>query len=247
MPADSHAKIFSCDHESCRKSFSTKRNLLDHLFNHQGPKPHVCDYRDCKKSFLRPAHLLIHRRTHTGEKPFVCPQEGCGKTWTQHSALKQHLRSHTGEKPYKCSFRGCRKAFSTSSGCKRHFFTHDKPNKHPWECDPFALFSFLENQKQKGIKTDIWFKKKHKSLNIIPDTQKMKIDFLLNSTETTEHFLQLNWVFCWKKYQNQLKNVNLNKIWVESSREERLIVVDQCSHLFIVGWKWMEILSGFGH
>jgi len=121
-------KPFRCPVETCKRDFTSKRNLVDHLRgHHQGSKPHTCNFPGCGKSFLRPAHLLIHNRIHTGEKPFVCDFVGCGKRWNQKSALKQHMRSHTGEKPFACPFDGCTKIFSTSSSCKRHFLTHQKP------------------------------------------------------------------------------------------------------------------------
>jgi len=116
---------FSCLHEECKRTFSSKRNLTDHFrSHHQGTRPHVCTYPHCGKSFLRPAHLAIHYRIHTGEKPFECGFPGCGKRWNQKSALKQHMRSHTGEKPFPCSVPNCTKRFSTSSSCKRHVLTH---------------------------------------------------------------------------------------------------------------------------
>jgi len=121
------SKPFSCPFEICKRDFSSKRNLVDHLRgHHQGSKPHSCLFPGCGKSFLRPAHLQIHTRIHTGEKPFVCEFVGCGKRWNQKSALKQHMRSHTGEKPFACIIEGCNKIFSTSSSCKRHQLTHQK-------------------------------------------------------------------------------------------------------------------------
>jgi uncharacterized Zn-finger protein len=120
-------KPFRCTYPRCVRSFSSKRNLVDHFKGHHGTKPHVCLYRGCGKSFLRPTHLQIHMRIHTGEKPFVCEHTGCGKRWNQKSALKQHLRSHTGEKPFTCPVTDCYKSFSTSSSCKRHQLTHHHP------------------------------------------------------------------------------------------------------------------------
>jgi len=122
-------KPFCCPFSSCKREFTSKRNLVDHYRgHHQGQRPHVCNFPGCNKSFLRPAHLLIHNRIHTGEKPFMCEYEGCGKRWNQKSALKQHMRSHTGEKPFGCTFDNCLKRFSTSSSCKRHILTHDRTN-----------------------------------------------------------------------------------------------------------------------
>jgi len=123
--------IFVCPHSSCKRSFSSKRNLTDHFrSHHQGTRPHICTFPQCGKSFLRPAHLTIHYRIHTGEKPFECEFPGCGKRWNQKSALKQHMRSHTGEKPFPCTSPNCSKHFSTSSSCKRHVLTHKKQNNN---------------------------------------------------------------------------------------------------------------------
>lgn len=147
---DAQSLPFKCPVETCKREFTSKRNLVDHFKgHHQGCKPHICPFSGCGKSFLRPAHLQIHMRIHTGEKPFVCPFEGCGKRWNQKSALKQHVRSHTGEKPFHCIEAGCGKSFSTSSSCKRHILTHPRVQQLPPSAQQRLLDAISNNKKKR--------------------------------------------------------------------------------------------------
>jgi len=143
-------ETFDCDHPGCSRTFSTKRNLNDHLKGHLESKPHSCTFPSCGKSFLRPAHLRIHARIHTGEKPFACDYPGCAKKFNQKSALKQHSRSHTGERPYACPIQGCSKSFSTSSSCKRHSSTHHASYYETLE----ASKAYLSNMMWTGFELD---------------------------------------------------------------------------------------------
>ncbi|XP_061567447.1 zinc finger protein 180-like [Cololabis saira] len=132
VPSDSNCKskltwtltgkmAFSC--RTCRKEFSKKGNLVEHMKIHTGERPYLCN--TCGKAFSNLSHLKSHIITHTGDKPYIC--KTCGKSFRQHSGLVIHSRTHTGERPYLCNT--CGKSFKQPSTLKKHKMIHmgEKP------------------------------------------------------------------------------------------------------------------------
>lgn len=71
----------------CDKSYTTKHNLVMHVLDHSGIKPHLC--LKCGKYFKQLSHLNTHMLTHDHIKPHTCNL--CGKGFTQISHLKRHI------------------------------------------------------------------------------------------------------------------------------------------------------------
>ena len=63
----------------CAKNYTTKHNLVTHVLDHNGIKPHLC--RVCGKYFKQLSHLNTHMLTHDNVKPHVCTI--CCKGFTQ--------------------------------------------------------------------------------------------------------------------------------------------------------------------
>ena len=77
-------KRWQCN--QCDKSYTTKHNLVMHVLDHEGIKPHLC--LKCGKYFKQLSHLNTHMLTHDQIKPHTCNL--CGKGFTQISHLKRH-------------------------------------------------------------------------------------------------------------------------------------------------------------
>jgi len=98
----------------CDKSYTTKHNLVTHILDHSGIKPHLCLV--CGKYFKQLSHLNVHMLTHDNVRPHVCPI--CNKGFTQVSHLKRHEAVHTGSKPYTCDV--CGRGFAFPSELRIH-------------------------------------------------------------------------------------------------------------------------------
>lgn len=79
-----NSKRWQCN--ECDKSYTTKHNLVMHVLDHSGIKPHLC--LKCGKYFKQLSHLNTHMLTHDKIKPHTCNL--CGKGFTQISHLKRH-------------------------------------------------------------------------------------------------------------------------------------------------------------
>lgn len=111
-------KNFQC--EVCKKMFTSRCHLDDHVRIHTGGKPYICEI--CNKSFNQNSNLKTHRLTHTGERRFSC--HICPKKFTYKHHFLQHMRLHTGEYPYPCEI--CRKKFRTKEIMEKHMKEHSE-------------------------------------------------------------------------------------------------------------------------
>ncbi|XP_065367494.1 zinc finger protein ZFP2 [Calliphora vicina] len=109
----------------CGKSFSQNSNLRQHLTRHNNEKNFKCDM--CPSAYVTKSELFSHKRTHTGDHPFKC--EICPAQFSSPSSLRKHMRKHTGERPYACEF--CPMHFATLCVLKNHrrIHTGEKPFK----------------------------------------------------------------------------------------------------------------------
>ncbi|XP_062311558.1 zinc finger protein 23-like [Osmerus eperlanus] len=126
MPQGSHTgdKPHQC--LECKKSFTLKQTLLNHMIIHTGDKPFQC--QECKKSFRWQSSMVTHMRIHTGEKPYQCLE--CNNTFNKKSTLVGHMRTHTGEKPYQC--KECNKSFRWQPNLITHMVIHT--GEKPFQC-----------------------------------------------------------------------------------------------------------------
>ncbi|KAK6188941.1 hypothetical protein SNE40_005015 [Patella caerulea] len=113
----------------CTKSYTTKHNLVTHVLDHNGIKPHLCMI--CGKYFKQLSHLNTHMLTHDNVKPHVCPV--CGKGFTQVSHLKRHQAVHLDSKPHVCDI--CNRGFAYPSELRLHKAKHIPGKDKCIDCD----------------------------------------------------------------------------------------------------------------
>ena len=129
---------FSCD--KCQKTFSTLRNLRDHIkVLHYDPKvmtrqlPYKCQIPTCGKEFYKKSNYDSHAVTHSNNQaPYFCDQQGCDNIrFKRLRSLKFHLEMKHGptRKSFLCS--ECGQTFYSITGYKQHQAKHNGVNYIP--------------------------------------------------------------------------------------------------------------------
>ncbi|OWK08261.1 hypothetical protein Celaphus_00011269, partial [Cervus elaphus hippelaphus] len=120
------SESWKCD--ICKKSFTRRPHLEEHMILHSQDKPFKCTYCEehfksrfarlkhqekfhlgpfpcdiCGRQFNDTGNLKRHIEcTHGGKRKWTCFI--CGKSVRERTTLKEHLRIHSGEKPHLCNF-----------------------------------------------------------------------------------------------------------------------------------------------
>ncbi|XP_055593488.1 zinc finger protein 776-like [Uranotaenia lowii] len=154
--ADPEGRPFKC--EQCDKSYSVKRNLIEHISHKHENISYGCLI--CGKTFVSRDVLRTHTKLHLNqefrcelcdqvfqqsiylkkhmvmheEKRFAC--DVCNKNFRFKQLLKQHMRIHTGEKPYQCPH--CEKQFRTRAHLNQHQRTHTQEKAFKCSVCPMA-------------------------------------------------------------------------------------------------------------
>ncbi|XP_028919882.1 zinc finger and BTB domain-containing protein 41 [Ornithorhynchus anatinus] len=139
----------------CKKSFTRRPHLEEHMILHTQNKPFKCTYCEehfrsrfarlkhqekfhlgpfpcdiCGRQFNDTGNLKRHIEcTHGGKRKWTCFI--CGKSVRERTTLKEHLRIHSGEKPHLCSI--CGQSFRHGSSYRLHLRVHHDDKRY--ECD----------------------------------------------------------------------------------------------------------------
>ena len=101
----------------CSESYSTKRELTQHMSVEHGTKQEIrCPV--CRKLFSNAANMKCHLVSHTGQYRFNCHL--CGKQFATKENYTGHMNVHAGAKPFQCD--KCLKCFAY----KNHLSAHRK-------------------------------------------------------------------------------------------------------------------------
>ncbi|XP_062592918.1 zinc finger protein 354C-like [Saccostrea cucullata] len=98
---------------TCGKVFTRKYSLQQHQIVHSGSRLY-CDV--CQKSFSSESSLRDHRNIHTDLKSYKC--QICSKTFNQRTTLQKHSKIHSVDKSFKCV--ECGRGFTQKQALQRH-------------------------------------------------------------------------------------------------------------------------------
>ncbi|KAH3702780.1 hypothetical protein DPMN_077807 [Dreissena polymorpha] len=104
----------------CRKEFSTKSRLNDHMNVHLGAMSFSCTI--CDRKFSKRSSLTQHYRYHRDHRSFKCGY--CSKKFNSKYACAVHERLHTGDNPFQCPVAGCDKSYPQKVQLKLHLCSH---------------------------------------------------------------------------------------------------------------------------
>ncbi|XP_075702991.1 zinc finger protein 335 isoform X2 [Rhinoderma darwinii] len=120
-------QMFRC--QQCSYQCRRWSSLKEHMFNHQGNKPHKCD--QCNYTSVYKKDVIRHSAVHQQErknnslmitKTITYPCPVCNRVYTMQKRLTQHMKTHSTEKPHMCD--KCGKAFKKRYTFKNHLLTH---------------------------------------------------------------------------------------------------------------------------
>ncbi|XP_068158820.1 zinc finger protein 501 [Drosophila tropicalis] len=141
----------------CKRKYSTKNALGEHLKRHAQHKEHICEHcgvakvtrtellthlrihnpswekfkcQQCPQLFRHKSAISRHVRVvHEGQRRFQCAH--CEKRFGTHASQLRHERLHTGQLPHRCEI--CTKCFPDGDRLTAHIRTHDR-NLWPFSC-----------------------------------------------------------------------------------------------------------------
>ena len=102
----------------CRRRFSNKYKLIEHMRIHASDKPYACT--TCERHFRIASDLHTHEQTHTEVRTHTC--KNCGRSFSQKGRFYEHMRIHASYKPYTCTT--CGKHFRIASDLHTHKQIH---------------------------------------------------------------------------------------------------------------------------
>lgn len=102
---------------TCGKAFTRKYSLEQHQLIHIGSRL-LCDV--CHKSFSCESSLRDHKKIHSDMKQYKCLV--CSKSFKQRTSLQKHSKIHTGDKSFKCT--DCGRGFTQKQALQRHERSH---------------------------------------------------------------------------------------------------------------------------
>lgn len=122
-----HSDVRSFTCEICSKSFKTSSNLNVHVKMHKNQRDHKCTL--CPQAFFTTSHLKAHMKIHLKQTNYKC--EECQKAFIHLSSYKKHQNFHSGIKSHHC--RICDRDFSQVCHLREHLRTHSNERNH--KCD----------------------------------------------------------------------------------------------------------------
>ena len=122
---DKTEKVHSC--AECGKTFSTNKNLKDHLRHVHRPRQ-LCDL--CPLSFSTPGNLHRHKQNMHSNSEMKVHCDKCLKSLKNREYLHAHKRSCPKGTDQERECQTCNRIFSTTSNLRQHIIRQHKINSH---------------------------------------------------------------------------------------------------------------------